>query len=165
MFEWVTLAKMLVSWKRFHVGNIWWQLMTWNWQDSDMLGHTENMRHLEVMKHPHRKGGFKHRRKFGPVLEDRLRITCLNIELTSELIPWWISILDWCMNKYVDELPLEHGKSVHYGETVTGTERPVATKPKEQSSTIIFILNHCGADRSSERDPYPSVSRRQWPEH
>ena len=32
--------------------------------------------------------------------------------------------------QYVDELPEENVKSIHYEEVVTGTERPVATKQK-----------------------------------
>ena len=36
------------------------------------------------------------------------------------------------MNKCVDELREENGKSIHYEEVVTGTARSVATKQKEQ---------------------------------
>ena len=54
----------------------------------------------------------------------------------------WI-VISKGMNKIVDGLPEENAISIHYEEMVTGTERPVATKQKEQSTP------RC-ADRSTE---------------
>ena len=64
------------------------------------------------------------------------------------------------MNKYVDELPEENGKSVHYEEMVASTGKPVATKqlfvPIDQRSGKTFLPS-----TSSMGDPCHSVFRRQ----
>ena len=52
-----------------------------------MLDHAENIRHLEVMKDPPRKDGFEEIRKLSQYWKSKLRVTCINMELKSELIP------------------------------------------------------------------------------
>ena len=60
----------------------------------------------------------------------------------------WI-VISRRLNKYVNELPEENGKSFPYEEAVTVTERPVATKQKEPStpplpslSRIVVPIDH-----------------------
>ena len=44
-------------------------------------------------------------------------------------------------NIYVSELPEENGKSIHCEEVIAGSERPVATKLKEQSTPPLSSLS------------------------
>ena len=53
--------------------------------DLGMLDHAENFRHFEVMKDRNRNDGFEEIQAH--CWKSRLRITCINMELTSELIP------------------------------------------------------------------------------
>ena len=99
-----------------------------------MLDHAESIRHLEVMKDPPRRDEFEETRKLAQYWKSRLRI------MKTDGSRSWIVISRW-MNKYVNELPEENGKSSHYEEVVTGTERPVATKQKEQSSPPLPSLS------------------------
>ena len=55
--------------------------------DSDMLVPAENVRHLEVMKDPRRKDGFEETQKLAEYWKSKLRVTCINTELKSKLIP------------------------------------------------------------------------------
>ena len=55
--------------------------------DLEVLDHAENKRHFEVMKHPHRGDGFEEIRKLVQYWKSRSRITCINMDLKSELIP------------------------------------------------------------------------------
>ena len=52
-----------------------------------MLVHAENLRHLEVMKDPHRKDGFEETPQLAQYWKSRSRVTCINMELTSKLLP------------------------------------------------------------------------------
>ena len=79
-----------------------------------MLDHDENIRHIEVMKE----------HENWPSIRSQGHVSLVSV---------------W--NKYVDELLEENGKSIHCEEMVTGTERPVATKQKEQSTPPLFSLS------------------------
>ena len=79
------------------------------------------------------------------------------------------------MNKYVDELPEENVKSTHCEERVTGTGRPVLARGDPFwhgetrwnitegtiNSTITFILEDVGVDRSTEVERHSCRRLRQ----
>ena len=52
----------------------------------------------------------------------------------------WI-VISRGMNKYVNELPEENGKSIHCEEETTSVGRPFATKQKEQSTPPLLSLS------------------------
>ena len=134
-FAWLKLAKMLDLWERLLLEKISWQSMIWV-MDLEVLImlrifvtsrwwklHTEKMDSIKYEIVQYR--------------DSRSRITCINMEMKSELNPeeWWISILD-CDQRYeqVRRRTVERGKSIHFEEMVTSTERPFATKRKGQSN-------------------------------
>ena len=119
-----------------------------------MLVHAENIRHLEMMKDPHRKGGLR-KYKIGPVLEIKVtyHLYRYGVEIRFDSMKndgsqSWI-VISRSMNKQVNELPEGNGKSILYEEVVTGKGRPFATKQKEQStpplpslSTMVVPIDH-----------------------
>ena len=90
----------------------------------------------------------------------------------------WI-VISRGMNKYVNDLLEENGKSIHNEEVTATTGRPVADKTDGTiHSIIIFTLNDRCANQSISgsgmtlllfvalmRDIYPPMSRRPWPEY
>ena len=129
--------------------------------DVDLMGfehagyHAENIRHLEVMKDPRRKDG-RGNTKIVPVLE--VKVTChlyqYGIEIKVESMKndrsqSWI-VINRGMRKYVNELPEENGKPIHYEEVTARTERPVATNRRNNLltptlpslSTMVVTIDH-----------------------
>ena len=55
--------------------------------DLEVLDHAERIRHFEVMQIPHRKDGFEGKGKLVQYWKSRSRITCIKVELKSEINP------------------------------------------------------------------------------
>ena len=182
-FEWVKLVKMLVFWERFPVENILWQFMTRNWQDSDVLVHAEKKRHVETMKDPRRKDGFRGNTNIGPVLEVKVthHLYQYGIEIKVDSMQndgsqSWI-VISRGLNKYVNDLREENGKYTHWEEATASTGRPVATKQKEQFTPSLSSLPTIvvPVDQRKRKtflplttlmgDLFLSMSRWQWPEY
>ena len=93
------------------------------------------------------KGWSRGATKIGPVLQVKVAYHLDQYGIRSNIDSMqedgsqsWI-VISRRMNKYVNDLPEENVKSLHYEEVTTGTGTPVATRLKEQSTPPLSSLS------------------------
>ena len=115
-----------------------------------MLVHAEKKRHVETMKDPRRKDGFRGITNIGPVLE---------VKVTHDLYQYGIEIkVDSMQNDGSHSL---RGSGLQYEET-----RCDKTEGAIHTILIIFVFDDCCSDRSTFLPldtlvKNPSMSRRR----
>ena len=136
-----------------------------------MLVRVENFRLLEMMEDPNPKGWV--RWKIGPVLEvsvaHHLYHYGIGIKLDSMRYDGsqsWI-VMSRGLNKYVNEIPVENGKSFNAKKWPPFRETPCDKTQGPVHTIIIFILDDCYADRLAEVQDrqemqYQRTPRSKW---